>query len=75
MEISNLRGLSVVFMFIAFAGVCWWAFAPSRKKRFEEDANLPFADGEDENKSDAQKKDNQLHSANAENEEKRDEQQ
>ena len=29
---------------IAFIGVCWWAYAPSRKKRFSDDANLPFAD-------------------------------
>lgn len=78
MEVSNLRGLSVVFMFIAFIGVCWWAYAPSRRKRFEEDANLPFADGEDENSPAEQKEDNQLHSTAADaaaNEEKRDEQQ
>lgn len=80
MEVSNLRGLSVVFMFIAFMGICWWAYAPSRKKRFEEDANLPFADGEDENaageKNTAQEENNQLHSsteAKEVNEEKRDE--
>lgn len=80
MEVSNLRGLSVVFMFLAFLGICWWAYAPSRKKRFEEDAKLPFADGEDENadvnNSKAQEENNQLHSStetNAVNEEKRDE--
>lgn len=44
--LNNLRGLSTVFVMIAFAGVCWWAYAPRRKKRFEEDANLPFADEE-----------------------------
>jgi cytochrome c oxidase cbb3-type subunit 4 len=44
MDINTLRGLSTIFVMIAFFGVCWWAFAPSRKKRFEEDANLPFAD-------------------------------
>ena len=29
---------------IAFAGVCWWAYSPSRRKQFDEAANLPFAD-------------------------------
>lgn len=44
MDINDLRGFSTVLVFIAFVGVCWWAFAPRRKKRFEEAANLPFAD-------------------------------
>jgi cytochrome c oxidase cbb3-type subunit 4 len=35
---------------IAFFGVCYWAFSPKLKKRFEEDAKLPFADDEIENK-------------------------
>lgn len=44
--LNTLRSLSTVFVMIAFAGVCWWAYAPRRKKRFEEAANLPFADDE-----------------------------
>jgi len=44
MDINTLRSLSVVFVAIAFAGVCWWAFSPRRKQRFDEAANLPFAD-------------------------------
>lgn len=44
MDINTLRGLSIILVFFAFAGVCWWAFSPKRKKRFEEAANLPFAD-------------------------------
>lgn len=43
-DINTLRGLSTVFVMIAFLGVCWWAFAPRRKKRFDDAANLPFAD-------------------------------
>jgi|GEM_PF-104167 len=43
-DINTLRGLSTVFVMIAFAGVCWWAFSPKRKKRFNDAANLPFAD-------------------------------
>ncbi|MGH1439693.1 MAG: cbb3-type cytochrome oxidase subunit 3 [Cellvibrionaceae bacterium] len=44
MDTSDLHSLSTVLVFIAFIGVCWWAFAPRRKERFNEAANLPFAD-------------------------------
>jgi len=44
MDIVTFRSLSVVFVALAFLGVCWWAFAPSRRKRFNDAANLPFAD-------------------------------
>lgn len=43
MEITN----TVVYMFVLillFAGVLFWAFGRKRKKRFEEDARLPFDD-------------------------------
>ena len=44
MDAGTLGAISTVLVMIAFFGVCWWAFSPKRKKRFEEDANLPFAD-------------------------------
>ena len=44
MDINDLRGLSTVFVMIAFFSVCWWAFSPRRKKAFDDAANLPFAD-------------------------------
>ena len=44
MDAGTLGAISTVLVMIAFFGVCWWAFAPKRKKRFEEDAKLPFAD-------------------------------
>ena len=47
MDINTLRGLSTIFVMIVFVGVCWWAFAPSRKKRFQDAANLPFAEDVD----------------------------
>jgi cytochrome c oxidase cbb3-type subunit 4 len=43
-DINDLYGFSTILVMIAFIGVCWWAYAPSRKKRFSDDANLPFAD-------------------------------
>ncbi|GGY63180.1 hypothetical protein GCM10011613_03530 [Cellvibrio zantedeschiae] len=44
MDIGTLGAISTVLVTIAFFGVCFWAFSPKLKKRFEEDAKLPFAD-------------------------------
>ncbi|WP_185231792.1 cbb3-type cytochrome oxidase subunit 3 [Teredinibacter franksiae] len=61
---ETLGSLSVVLVAIAFAGVCWWAFSPSRKKKFEEAANLPFADEPKESHNEQQKtEDSDLQSA------------
>ncbi|MEW5249948.1 cbb3-type cytochrome oxidase subunit 3 [Microbulbifer discodermiae] len=46
MDINVLRQIAVVLGAVAFIAICWWAFSPKRKKRFEEDAQLPFADEE-----------------------------
>jgi len=51
MDINDLRGLSTVFVLIAFISVCWWAFSPSRKKSFNDAANLPFADEDQHQKA------------------------
>lgn len=50
MDVGTLGAISTVLVTIAFFGVCYWAFSPKLKKRFEEDAKLPFADDEIENK-------------------------
>lgn len=44
MDINTLRGIATILAFVAFIGVCWWAFSARRKKGFDEAANLPFAD-------------------------------
>jgi cytochrome c oxidase cbb3-type subunit 4 len=44
MNVGTLGAISTVLVTIAFFGVCYWAFSPKLKKRFEEDAKLPFAD-------------------------------
>lgn len=46
MDINDLRGLSTLFLFIAFIGLCFWAYSKKRKRAFDEAANLPFADEE-----------------------------
>ncbi|MGI3130235.1 cbb3-type cytochrome oxidase subunit 3 [Halopseudomonas pachastrellae] len=57
MDINTLRGLGTVFAFIAFVGVVIWAYSASKKKDFDEAAQLPFADEEDEQATDEQHKD------------------
>ena len=62
MSLSTLQGLSTVLVMIAFLGVCWWAFSPKRKKKFEEAANLPFLDDElSPQKNDGQVNDEKEH--------------
>ena len=47
MDLDSLRALVTLAAFGTFVGIVWWAYAPSRKARFERDAHLPFGDGED----------------------------
>ena len=47
MDLNTLRGISTILVMIVFFAICWWAFSPKRKKRFEDAANLPFADDQD----------------------------
>ncbi|OBT12185.1 cytochrome-c oxidase [Vibrio sp. UCD-FRSSP16_10] len=44
MDISIIHSIWTIVLFVCFAGVVWWAFGKSRKTRFEEDANMIFAD-------------------------------
>lgn len=48
MDINLLRSLVTVAALAAFLGIAWWAYAPSRRERFERDALLPFGEDEDE---------------------------
>ncbi len=47
MDINDVRGLGSVFALIAFSGIIWWAYGSSRRKRFEEDAKIPFGENEE----------------------------
>ncbi len=46
MDINDLRGISTLFLMVAFIGVCLWAYSSKRRKVFEDAANMPFADEE-----------------------------
>ena len=44
MTIATFHSILTVAVFVCFIGIFWWAFSKSHKSRFEEDANLVFAD-------------------------------
>ena len=46
MDVGTLGAISTVLVTLAFFGICFWAFSPRLKKRFDEYAKLPFADDE-----------------------------
>lgn len=50
MDISVIHSIWTILLFVCFGGVVWWAFGKNRKARFEEDANLIFADEQSPNK-------------------------
>lgn len=37
-----LRGLIAVISLATFMGICWWAYRPQSRERFERDAMLVF---------------------------------
>lgn len=43
-SLGDLRGLATILCMLAFLSVVWWAYSPSRKKRFESASMIPFAD-------------------------------
>jgi len=44
MDRGDLLGIGTILAMVAFLGVCVWAWSDKRKQRFDEAANLPFAD-------------------------------
>jgi len=44
MDANVWRSAITLILFIAFLGIVWWAYGRRRKERFDEAANLPFAD-------------------------------
>jgi len=41
-----LRGLITILTLSTFIGICWWAYRPGNRDRFEEDGWLAFGDEE-----------------------------
>jgi cytochrome c oxidase cbb3-type subunit 4 len=42
--IEIARSLWLVWLIILFGFIVWWAYRPKNRKRFEEDAKIPFKD-------------------------------
>ncbi|WP_396586869.1 cbb3-type cytochrome oxidase subunit 3 [Bermanella sp. R86510] len=59
MDINDVRGLGTVFALIAFIGIIAWAYSSSRKKRFDDDADMIFKDDDiAQRTAEAEKKEN-----------------
>ena len=48
MDPGTLSTVGTVVFTIAFVALCFWAYSPAQRARFEEDARLPFDDDLDE---------------------------
>lgn len=46
MDVNDLRTIITTTSFIIFLGIVYWAYSGRQKSRFDEAANLPFADDE-----------------------------
>ena len=44
MGLMDLRVIITLISFVAFLGIVFWAYGSRQKPRFDEAANLPFAD-------------------------------
>lgn len=49
MDINQLRGAITVVTLATFLGICWWAYRSPNRKRFEQDALIPFMDDDRQN--------------------------
>ena len=48
MDINDLRSIITVSGLLCFLGIVGWAYGKGSKKGFEEAANLPFAEHDDQ---------------------------
>jgi len=45
-DIGLLRGIITLITLLTFLGICWWAYRPANRRRFDEDAWMAFDDHE-----------------------------
>ncbi len=48
MDINLIRGIQTAVLLLAFIGLIFWAYSKKRKTDFDEAANLPFVDDNDQ---------------------------
>ena len=47
-DLGFLRGAITLVTLLTFLGICWWAYRPENRDRFEEDGLLAFGDEDPE---------------------------
>lgn len=47
MDQGLIGSIFTIVVFVCFACIVWWAFSSRNKKKFDDAANLPFADEPD----------------------------
>ncbi|MCE8016380.1 cbb3-type cytochrome c oxidase subunit 3 [Halomonas sp. MCCC 1A17488] len=52
MDTGTFRGIITGLLIIAFLGIVWWAYSRRRKPDFDEAAQLPFADEDEQSNRD-----------------------
>ena len=45
-DLGLLRGLITLITLLTFLGICWWAYRPANRGRFDEDAWMAFDENE-----------------------------
>ncbi len=55
-ELFDVRSVVTVISFITFIGIVWWAYSGRRKAAFDEAAYLPFADADQADGRDTEKR-------------------
>jgi cytochrome c oxidase cbb3-type subunit 4 len=45
-DLGLLRGAITLLTLLTFIGICWWAYRPGNRARFEEDGMLAFGEEE-----------------------------
>jgi cytochrome c oxidase cbb3-type subunit 4 len=43
MSLSFWHSVATILAMIAFFGVCWWAYSPANRKRFDDDADIAIS--------------------------------
>ncbi len=45
-DMGPIRGALTLMTLFCFLGICWWAYRPGNRSRFEEDGWMAFEDSE-----------------------------
>jgi len=46
-DIGLVRGVITLVTLFTFLGICWWAYRPASRSRFDADALLPFDEADE----------------------------